>query len=155
MKPCFVWKKKTTFLSKIEKNQFLLKIRASIKFRLLDLSKLNIYQIQPGGLLKAPSTQNIIFWFGNRVFSTKLRNLGLCLKSAFCVKSRSLCGKSCFLVQKSKNRFLPKNSASIKLRLLNLLKRNIYQTQHDRLLKAPIAKNLICFCLRTEILVKI
>ena len=53
--------------------------------------------------------------------------------------------KNDVFIEISKNQVLLKICESIKLRLLDLLKRNTYQTQPDGLLKAPFAKNIIFF----------
>ena len=78
--------------------------------------------------------------FENQVFSQSLRKLVLCLKSIFWGEIL-FCVQKNVLIENSKNQILLKISASIKLRLLNLLKRNTYQTQPDGLLKAPFTKN--------------
>ena len=132
------------FLSKIE-NQFVLKISASIKLCLLDLFKRKIYQIQLGGLLKAPFAENITFFCLEIELLVQNWEIYFCAWNQLFVSKVMVYVKSCFFGLIIANRVLHKISTSIKLRLLNLLKRNIYQTQPDGLFKAPFAKNIIFF----------
>ena len=103
-----------------------------------------MYQIQPGRLFKVRFTRNNRFLVWRSSFYYKIE------KSSFATEVDFLCWKSWFMwkivlfwSENRKTRFLHKNSASRKLRLLILIKRNIYQTQPDGLLKALFAKNLI------------
>ena len=84
------------------------------------------------------------YLFENQVFSQSLRKLVLCLKSIFWGEIL-FCVQKNVLIENSKNQILLKISASIKLRLLYLLKRNTYQIQPDGILKTPCAQNLT-FC---------
>ena len=141
------------FWSGNRKTRFLHKNSASIKLRLLTLLKRNIYQTRPDVLLKALFEKKIICFVWEPSFKSKFKKVCFVFEIHFLWWNRVLCGNLVFL-SKIENQFVLKISASIKLCLLDLFKRKIYQIQLGGLLKAPFAENITFFCLEIELLVQ-